>query len=339
VVSFLIATMIIRKSARVFDLAALRRFGIFAAAAAVFFVCAMTNITGFETRVPDAGDVKAATFYVGNYLEPPYRYGVLSIDSGYYIGGVYVPVQGEDDVETLIAFQRKALEDRAYIRDPGVEEDGVAYPVGGSNQPFSIGYGLKGGGEVLRSYVFSGKYLLGSGEYARLLSSDSVKDYLSIENLLGYDALNVPKLHYGSTYNIMDVDPDTEIRSKLSGGAMKELAACLDEDYRAMGANDMMNPGKEIFTLWLSSSKPGGTMYESIRAALSGKGMSLYSWTKKEELGDSGLSYTVTEKSSRTIAWLKEKGVYDSLVKSAEELKRGYEAEFSEEKAFYDKKG
>ncbi|MDR2162519.1 MAG: hypothetical protein LBO70_01020, partial [Clostridiales Family XIII bacterium] len=35
VVSFLIATMIIRKSARVFDLAALRRFGIFAAAAAV----------------------------------------------------------------------------------------------------------------------------------------------------------------------------------------------------------------------------------------------------------------------------------------------------------------
>jgi hypothetical protein len=111
---------------------------------------------------------------------------------------------------------------------------------------------------------------------------------------------------------------------------MKELAACLDYDCRAMGADDMMNPGKEIFTLWLSSSRAEGTYHGSLREAIAGKGQKMSK--VKSASGDPGIAYTVTEKSARTIAWLKEKGIYDSLVKSAEELKRAYDKKHPDEK-------
>jgi hypothetical protein len=333
VVAFIVSTMILRKRARVFDPAALRRFGLFAVAAAVLMVCTMTNVTGFETRVPDARDIKTAAFRVNAFLLPPYRYGIFG--SSDIIGKeqnhmmfqfVDIPVSG-DDGGLLADFQRRALEDRAYLYDPGTDEVDVVYLSGGSNQSVDIGYGLKRVGEEMRSYVFSGKYLLGSEEFARLLASDSVKDYLSIENLLGYDALNMPSIMYGESYDLLDAAPDTEVREKLTPDAMRELAERLDADYRAMDADDMLDPGDELFTLRLSSPGGKGGIYISMPTALAGKGEkeNLQELTSRDHV-DFALSYTVTEKGVSAVAYLKELGVYDSIVKTAEELKRSYES-------------
>jgi hypothetical protein len=37
------------------------------------------------------------------------------------------------------------------------------------------------------------------------------------------------------------------------------------------------------------------------------------------------VNYTVTEKSKKTIAWLKQNEIYESLIKSAEEQRRSFE--------------
>jgi hypothetical protein len=105
-----------------------------------------------------------------------------------------------------------------------------------------------------------------------------------------------------------------------------------------MSANDMMNAGEEIFTLSMNSNRPAGIYYPSASSALAAVGGGAK--TKgadgegglhlKSTDGEGGLLefrtyYTVTEKSGKTIAWLKEKGIYDSLVKSAASLKTSYD--------------
>jgi hypothetical protein len=330
-VAFIVATMILRRSARVFDLSALRRFGVFAAFAAALMLCTMTNITGFETRVPGSGDASHGALGIDALLAPPYKYNILgdnvylsSKDNITIFSQPYIPIEGESDTETLAAFHRKALDDKAYIIH--TNSDGDEPEV----KHVEMGYRLRAGAGEMRSYRFSADYLQSSNEYARLISSESVKSYLSIENLLGYDDLNTPDIAYSyDGYTMMDATPDTDARAKLTGDALAELAKCLDEDYRAMSANDMMDPGKELFTLKLSSSRPTGKTYATMRDALysdgNGKGNSnsLALAAKKNALSFN-LYYTVTEKSVKTVAWLKDAGLYDSFVNSAGELERRY---------------
>jgi hypothetical protein len=322
VVAFIVATMILRGSARVFDLSFLRRFAVFAALAAVFMLCTMTNITGFETRVPGQGDAVSGAFGAGRFIAPPYKYN--SVESRFLESGllphIYIPIEGESDIEALTAFHRKALDDKAYITGTGGDDET-------GSQDVEVGYRLRGAGSERRSYMLSGDYLRGSNEYARLVSSDSVKNYMSIENLFGYDDLKTPDISYGEM--ALDATPDTDARAKLTGEALTELARRLDEDYRDMSANDMMNPGEEFFTLRLSSSRFKGEAYSSLRSALYGDHDAL--WTHDEPSAEFGLYYTVTEKNERAVAWLKELGVMDSLIRTADELERRYNDEMNGE--------
>jgi hypothetical protein len=319
-VAFVIATMILRKSARVFDLRLLRRFAAFAVAVAVFFVCIMTNITGFETRVPAASDVSVGAFstFYGSYVMPPYKYG------GYRFDRSFIPIKGEGDLKTLEEFHRSILDEMAY--PSSADDDDLNYDeewfetISGD---FYITYETKRGMAESRRYTLSSDFLSGSDALARLLASDSMKDYMSIRNLLGYDALGTPEVAaslgsgFGETASL-----DTDVREKLTGDSLKELAACLDEDYMAMSADDMMHPGAELFTLLLSSKRPEGMQYESGAAATSGKGEPIRE-SIKEDLGEVySLPYTVTEKNVKAIAWMKNAGIYDSLMKSAEELRK-----------------
>ncbi|MDR1292005.1 MAG: hypothetical protein LBJ91_01210 [Clostridiales Family XIII bacterium] len=317
-VAFVIATMILRKSARVFDIRLLRRFGAFAVATAVFFVCVMTNITGFETRVPAASGISAGAFssYGDLNAMPPYKRGTGLFHT------VFIPIKGEDGLRALEEFHHRILDERAYVRDAG----GVVYDYDGSY--LSIGdvyitYALKGGMSESRKYTLSSDFISGSDAFARLIASDSVKEYMSIGNMLGYDALDTPELYYlWPDGNSQVVSLDTEVREMLTGDALKEFAACLDEDYRAMGAEDMLHPGAELFTLHLSSKRAEGVMYESADAAMSGKGEPIHQFMKRYNYEETySLDYTVTEKSVKAIAWLKDAGVYDSLIRSMEELK------------------
>jgi hypothetical protein len=140
--------------------------------------------------------------------------------------------------------------------------------------------------------------------------------------MIGYDALDTPELYYSwIDGNSQVVSLDTEVRQKLTGDALKEFAACLDEDYMAMSADDMTHPGAELFTLHMSSKRAEGMLYGNAAAALSGEGEPIYEYIKRYQYETYSLDYTVTEKSVKTIAWLKDVGVYDSLIKSTEELK------------------
>jgi hypothetical protein len=322
VVAFIIATMIIRKSVRVFDLRLLRRFAAFAVAVAVFFVCIMTNVTGFETRVPAAADVSvgACSPSWGMYAMPPYEHGDYRFERS------YIPIKGEDDIKMLEEFHRSILDEKAYLSARGdydtSYDDGLGKGITISN--VFITYAKKGGIGESRMYMLSSEFLSGSDAFARLLSSDSIKDYMSIKNLFGYDALDIPVVSYaGEYFGGETVSLDTEVREKLTGDSLKELAACLDEDYMAMSADDMLHPGAELFTLFMSSKRAEGMLYESGADATSGKGEPIYKSIKRDRWDDVEYTvpYTVTEKSVKTIAWLKNAGVYDSLVKSAEELK------------------
>jgi hypothetical protein len=242
---------------------------------------------------------------------------------------IFIPVRGEDGVSALAEFHRKLLADKAYISYTYMDAnviDGEGNLDGVSAEDMSLTYALKRGQGESRTYLLPDEYMRGSREYARLLSSNSVKEYMSIENLLGYDRLNTPLLCFSvedlyGGYTSEMVDPDTDVREKLTGDTLKELAARLDEDYMAMSADDMMNQGDELFTLHMSSSRAEGMVYEGGAAAVRDDGVnakSIRSLVKRDDV-DFGLNYTVTEKSVKTIAWLKQEGIYDSLMRSAEE--------------------
>jgi hypothetical protein len=319
-VAFIVVTMILRGSARVFDLVTLRRFAVAVAAVLVFMLCTMTNITGYETRVPKADNVTAAAFSMNYFTSPPYKYNLLG-DSAFYddgsnytmYAGAYIPIVGRDDAGVLAAFHRKALEDKAYI-----EGDDMSIPVG-------VGYRLRVGPDEERSYMIRSDYLRESNEFARLISSRSVKDYLSIENIIGYGNIKSLDVACADGYSIVDTaTPDTDTRRKLTADALGELAVCLDEDYRAMSANDMMDPGGELFTLKLAADRTNDMLYSSVNEAMSGRGRKLASFGTGMDVN---LYYTVTDKNVRAIEWMKDAGVYDSLLASAEEMRRDGEAE------------
>jgi hypothetical protein len=316
VIAFVVAMMIVRRSARVFTLAALRRFGIFAVAAAVLMVCTLTNITGMETRVPNAAEVKTGAVSIDWAMLAPYKGG---LNEGFGLS-YYIPVSGDSDLAALAQLHREALKDKAYILDlPSWDSD---YE---SSRYVKFAYGLKNGSRESRSYELAAKYLQNSNTYARLMSSKSVKEYFAIKNLLGYESLDMPYIGY-RTFLYEDyadyVTPDTDVRDKLTPEALKELAACLDEDYMAMSANDMKDAGEDLFILKMVSTRPAGTYYQYADYALSGEGESLRSYRKNSEITEFGIPYHVTQKSAKTIAWLKEKGIYDSIVKSAAEIKK-----------------
>jgi hypothetical protein len=261
-------------------------------------------------------------------MMPPYKHRIQSL------GGLwkYIPVVDEDGTDALTAFHRKLIADSASLYEQEKGAPFGLYSVVESGQYIHLAYALEGGGTEARGYSVSDRYLRESNEFARLLSSASVKEYLSIESLLGYDVLETPELYYGERYGMKTVSLDTDVREKLTGEALRELAVRLDEDYRAMSANDMLHPGNELFTLYFSSYHPAGVTYSNEHTALSGKGEPSYEWVTNYDGAFDGASlpYTVTEKSVRTIAWLKELGVYDSIVETADELKRSYEQENKE---------
>jgi hypothetical protein len=314
VVAFIVALMIVKKSARVFNFAALRRFGVFAVAAVIFMVCTLTNITGIETRVPEAAEAKSGALHISSNLLPPYK---SRFNEGIY--EIYIPILGETDLQTLADLHRNALDEKAYIIDEASTVDGASL-----GQSVHLAYGLKNGSKEFRSYELSSKYLAESELYAKLMSSESVKGYLSVKNLIGYENFHIPDIYYGGDDGEEQVAPDTDVRSKLTDSALAEFAECLDADYMAMSASDMMNPGEELFTLRIWSYRPAGSYYDDYDSALSGKGGSIYKQIK-DRFGSFGMKYTVTEKNVKTIAWMKEKGIYDSMVKSAENLKARYE--------------
>jgi hypothetical protein len=324
-VGFMVATMILKKSARIFNLPSLRRFGIFAVAATVFIVCTVTNITGAETRVPPSNDVEAAAVGIYLYQVPPYKYATAPYDTE------YIPIRGEGDIAILTDLHKKALADKAYIFNGKNDSDELnqGFLDGStSREEMNIYYGLKNGSRESRHYELSGKYLTHSKDYARLLASDSVKEQMSIGNLIGYDKLSLPRICYGDTWDLdgNSASLDSDARAKFETDKdIAEFARLLDEDYKAMSAEDMLKPGKELFTLKLLPE--GGklatknNLYGSGDQAILGLGHSIAAFSR-DRGGDSFyLYYTVTEKNTKAVAWLKSKGIYDSIMKSLEELK------------------
>jgi ABC-2 type transport system permease protein len=328
VIAFIVAMMIVRSSARVFSLVAFRRFAIFAVAAAIFMVCTQTNITGVETRVPDAAEMKSGAIKVESGILPPYRNGLnYELWQEYYI-----PISGDSDMDALAQLHKEALKDKAYMVSvvaSGEDDFSTEY-----TSDVKFAYGLKNGTRELRSYSLRESYLLGSNAYARLMSSESVKRYFSVKNLLGYESLELSEIGASGSVdqpvgNLLGyVTPDTDVRGKLTPEATRELAACMDEDYMAMSADDMKNAGEDLFVLKLKSTRPKGKYYRYVNHALSEKGTSIRYFIKKEKISDPNqkepsfsVPYHVTAKSVKTIAWLKEHGIYDSIAKSAAELK------------------
>jgi hypothetical protein len=336
IVAFILATMLVKKSVRVFNISSLRRFGIFAVAVAIFFVCTMTNITGAETRVPAPAEVQTAALSIHAFTVPPYKYSVLDWTTD------NIPIRGESDIAALCELHRNALKENAYT----IDNSGLSIMAEDGNVEIDtetgISYALKNGGRELRSYMLPSKYLTGSEAYARLLASDSVKKQMNIGRLIGYGNLDLPELSHQNGSSTADLD--TDIREKFGYGDVADLAALLDEDFEAMDAEDMLNPGKELFTLRLSSSnlkeKTEGLVYGSVSAALSGNGKILSKYIEDNEYEDPSiftLYYTVTDKNVKAIEWLKSKGIYDSIMKSAAEMEsRAAQDEFNPDTGTYE---
>ncbi|AHM55647.1 hypothetical protein EAL2_c03440 [Peptoclostridium acidaminophilum DSM 3953] len=130
VIGYLIVQMMLKRSLVIMDARTLAGYAGFAAAAVLIFGGMKLDITGFEKRIPQAGEVDRVYF----------GYGIYNYINGYEEAPFYT---SEDNIKNVIAMHRKMAGDKKYLGSWG---SGTGYA------SIGIVYELEGGKRLVRNY-------------------------------------------------------------------------------------------------------------------------------------------------------------------------------------------
>jgi hypothetical protein len=113
--------------------------------------------------------------------------------------------------------------------------------------------------------------------------------------------------HFGPY--LMSNNEKKAFEKTLTKDEVRELAKLLDEDYKNIPTEDLINLGAsgEILTFAISRESPDNRSYSN------------YTYYVTDE--DLRFFYSVTDKYVNTIAWLKDKGYYDDMIAATALLK------------------
>jgi hypothetical protein len=327
-ISLLLTTMVLRRTFKVFNARTLKDFGCFALVAAVFLTLATTDVTGFERRIPDAREIKSATAELISVNVFPYQWNFVQT----------VLLTDREDIAALTALHRDILdkadaygvartEPYASDRDAQLDADSFPFPT----NDFYIQYEKIGGFGLRRSYTVEASYPLtvGADAFGRFAETRAYKQSLSLANMAGYENLTELTLcHIESQFG--PVLSQSGISDK---NGMIEFAKCLDADFETLDFDDMKGDNQALMTFLIEYRAPKAETDESMRGGVSQVRATRFGQAiapnpvSNDPDARLTLLYSITDKYERSVAWLKERGYYDGMIKATAELVREAEAE------------
>ncbi len=152
VAGFVIARMIVKKTARVFNADSFKTFGIYALIIALVVACFAFDIFGYSAWQPKTSDVESVIFYNSNITLNP---------------GAHTVFCDAENIDAVKRFQKQIVADRKNTAEDS-----------GDNTTYSsiiIRYDLKNGKRVSRSYAATNDQLINSGDLKALYESSETK--------------------------------------------------------------------------------------------------------------------------------------------------------------------
>ena len=206
VIFFIIGQMIIQKTPRVFHLASLKSFGIYAVISVLFIASVNFDLTGFENRTPAPETITNATYDGG--------FGNDLTNGGF---GDYT-LQDPENLAALAAFHSSILENRTRFEE--LAENNAYYL-----RNFTVDYNLSGLLNMSREYEIDYAFYAGSAEMKQIFES---LEFKSTHSLYGLGADKFTEIDFYTEQN-MD---DTPVITK--NAEIDELITCLEKDIRAL---------------------------------------------------------------------------------------------------------
>jgi hypothetical protein len=317
VLTFVVVTMVVNKSPKAFGVKALKSFGCFAVIGILFFVFVSTDLTGFETRVPENSSVKKASITITNLITLPYLGNLDTYDpNGNFVNEGLVTAKDPASIAAITDFHREIIEKASDSKyrdlfyadvldgiDNSVEYDGQHPYVDVIMSDFPISYDLGGKHEISRAYTLTTKYLESSESFKTLFETKSFKDALSLSHRMSYDTIASVRLSYpnwGST-----LSDGTDPYDKLIGRTeAAELAKCLDEDFAKLSYQDLRPENNIALTFTLLAYDMNNLESDSYGREI---------------------QYSISDKYDITITWLRQHGYYDDMVAATAKYKADYE--------------
>lgn len=326
-VCFVVITMMLRKSTKIFTMLSLRRFGVFVVTAALFLTMTTVDVTGYEQRIPSQASVLSATANLADLPMLPYDYSFQGRD---------ITLSDSESIAQLRALHGQILKQRSQKTN----ENSAKRVDSDWSVPLDIDYRLASGfalsprSTLRREYTVDGDFLLGSEHYVNLLNSRGYRQANSINRMVGYENLKSFTVGgtMGDSIHTYSLDGISYGELDFDSKDAQTLAALLDEDYEALPAQssaDMAVPDGSSTAKTANRQYLLGLQFVIKNPHADGRandipGLAAESTTRSSAIGDAPSEivfyYGVTKQYSRSIAWLKAKGYYERLVKASDKL-------------------
>jgi hypothetical protein len=303
VLTFAVVSMVVRKSPKALGVRALKSFGCFAVIGVIFFVFVSTDVTGYETRVPENSAVKKVSIDATDLMNLPYIGNLASEDAdGNFVSKGLITSDDPGMIAAVTDFHREIIDKASdsknkelFISDPleGAEiNETPDYPNTVNFVAYiPISYDLGDKHKVSRTYTLTTKYLDNSEAFSALFDTKAYKESLTIARIMPYKTIASARLSYPN-YGPTLTDGSDPYDKIMSSAEAVELAKCLDEDFVKLSYRDL-SPDNEILLTF--SLNP-------------------YNSNKLKSSYGQELQYSITGKYEKTIAWLKAHGYYDEMI-------------------------
>jgi ABC-2 type transport system permease protein len=217
IIFFIIGQMIVTKTARIFNKKSLKSLLIYIIIAVLFLVGLISDVTGFETRVPDPQKVNSAILY-DNFFELYYRHQFNENDFRF---------KDPDNLKTLTEFHKSILDNRNRFEE--VNE----YKLGHFSS-IDIQYDTDGPFDPSRSYRIDYQFYANNEALSRIFESLEFKAIYSLYNLGvdSFDRIFLNSFYYSGKDGDMISDSDQ----------VNDLIACMEKDFREMTFEEIISP-------------------------------------------------------------------------------------------------
>ncbi|MFT8704332.1 hypothetical protein [Bifidobacterium aquikefiricola] len=301
-VIFIITSMIVNGTVKIFSWKSLQPFGAFVIIIALYCSFTTWDITGYTHRIPNSHDVFSVSVPHDNIDLLPYA-------SSYYWGSI--TVRDKQSVRDVLALHQEIVERATDPRYAALfkpsDSPGNGLSVTGnapldcincdadSVESANFDYSLRHGTHLSRSFSLYGRYLLNSPAYTRLINDPGYRKATSIAQI-GYD--NIESASSSDVEGTGDTKGQRHI--DLNAAEARTLAKLMDEDYQALPT---MNPASLVV-----QHSPDGVVEN--KQLLLGINFNLHT-DNNDSYQPSSFYYGITGHYTRTIQWLKAKGLYE----------------------------
>ncbi|MCH4160804.1 MAG: hypothetical protein LKF38_05620 [Bifidobacterium sp.] len=317
-VVFAITSMTLCGTVHIFNMSSLKRFGAFAVVAVLFFSLTSFDVTGYERRLPDQQSITAVTIPTINLMSLPYAASnsdsitlsdAQSISDARALHEEIVSKANDPKYNSL--FTGSDVEDSDTQSSSATTADVCQHCNINEYDVLTVEftYRMHSGSSMERKYTVYQKYLTQSAAYHRLINDAGYRKANSLRSK-GYNNIQSSQVTdaYSDNGSSLGIDGLGGANTSLGAADARTLAKLLDEDYQALPDYDVTS---NIFGY---DSQTGNAVNKRLLIGIS------FQMEDKNYNSIGPVFYGITDEYTRTINWLKDKGLYQTMVATTAKL-------------------